>query len=115
MRELINERIGDEMVKATRMEKVGMALFERGGIPRPEWQYPAPWDPMKRIDFAWPWCCVGCEADSRRWHSRVNDFQTDRDRDNLALTHNWRIFRFTWDDFTKRPEFVLNQLRSAIV
>ncbi|CAN5136442.1 hypothetical protein BH18ACT5_BH18ACT5_15410 [soil metagenome] len=115
MRELIVQRFGDEMVKATRLEKVGMSLFERGGIPRPMWQFPAPWDPTKRIDFAWPWCCVGCEADGRRWHTRVNDFQTDRDRDNLALTHNWRIFRFTWSDFTERPEFVLNQLRGAIV
>jgi hypothetical protein len=45
----------------------------------------------------------------------VADFQNDRNRDNLALIHNWRIFRFTWQDFTTRPEFVVAQLRAAIV
>ena len=115
MRELLAERLSDELVTASRLEKVGMSVFEAGGLPRPSWQYPAPWDPTNRIDFAWPWCCVGCEADSKRWHSRLADFQNDRHRDNLALIHNWRIFRFTWRDFTSRPEFVVAQLRAALV
>lgn len=115
MRKLLEERVGDDMVTASRLEKVGFGVFERGGLPRPRWQYPAPWDPDKRIDFAWPHICVGCECDSRRWHTRVADFQNDRQRDNLSLQHNWRIFRFTWEDFTKRPELVIAQLHDAIV
>lgn len=115
MRALINERVTDEMISASRLEKVGMNVFLRGGLPKPEWQYPAPWDPAKRIDFAWPWCCVGCEADGRRWHSRARDFQADRERDNLALAHSWRIFRFSWSDFTERPGFVVAQLQAAII
>lgn len=114
MRGLLAERLNDELVTASRLEKVGMSVFEAGGLPRPNWQYPAPWDPTNRIDFAWPHVCVGCECDSKRWHSRVADFQTDRNRDNLALFHNWRIFRFTWKDFTTRPDFLVAQLRAAI-
>ena len=114
MRGLLAERLNDELVTASRLEKVGMSVFQAGGLPRPNWQYPAPWDPTNRIDFAWPHVCVGCECDSKRWHSRVADFQTDRNRDNLALFHNWRIFRFTWKDFTTRPDFVVAQLRAAI-
>jgi hypothetical protein len=102
------------MITASRLEKMGARVFERGGLPRPVWQYPAPWDPNRRIDFAWPHVCVGCECDGRRWHSRVADFQTDRDRDNSSLSHNWRIFRFTWQDFTQRPAHVVGRLREAM-
>jgi hypothetical protein len=114
MRVFINERDGSKPIKATTLERVGMGVFERGGLPRPEFQYPAPWDPNQRIDFAWPWCCVGCEADGRRWHTRAADFQKDRSRDNLALIHDWRIFRFTWEDFLRRPHLIVAQLREAI-
>ena len=111
MRKLLDERIGRPTVSATRIEQIGADLFERGGLPRPEFQYPAPWNPNERLDFAWPHCRVGCECDSRRWHTRNEDFQRDRERDNLGLLAGWRIFRFTWDDFVHRPERVLGQLR----
>lgn len=114
MRVLLRERIGSDLLSATRLERRGMSVFEEGGLPRPVFQYPAPWDPTRRIDFAWPHFCVGCECDSRRWHTRVNDFQNDRNRDNFALNHNWRIFRFTWDDFQNRPHVVVAQLKAAL-
>ncbi len=115
MRKLIEVRKGSPVRLASKLERIGFELFEEGGLEPPVWQYPAPWNPRKRIDFAWPKHCVGCECDSRRWHTRLDDFQIDRDRDNLALVHRWRIFRFTWEDFTKRPSMVLDQLRTAMV
>ncbi|MGH9896153.1 MAG: hypothetical protein ACREA0_30010, partial [bacterium] len=114
MRSLLRERIGSDLIPATRIERVGMRVFEDGGLARPIFQYPAPWDPNRRIDFAWPRFCVGCECDSRRWHTRLKDFQNDRDRDNLALNYNWRVFRFTWEDFHQRPHLVVSQLRTAL-
>jgi hypothetical protein len=113
-RELLATRLGSDTVTATRLERVGMRVFERGGLVRPEFQFPAPWDPTRSIDFAWPWCRVGCECDSKRWHTRVRDFQTDRSRDNRALDFGWRIYRFTWDDFVRRPHEIVAQLRSAL-
>ena len=114
MRGLLDERIGDELVAATQIEKLGMKVFVDGGLPHPVFQYPAPWNPEHRIDFAWPYYCVGCEADSRRWHTRLDQFQNDRERDNLALIHRWRILRFTWQDFTQRPGRVVAVVRSAL-
>jgi hypothetical protein len=114
MRRLLAERMGSNLISATRLERLGMKVFEAGGLARPIFQYPAPWDSSKRIDFAWPHECVGCECDSRRWHTRLGDFQNDRIRDNLALEHNWRIFRFTWEDFRQRPQLVVDQLRGAL-
>ncbi|MGI8517703.1 MAG: type IV toxin-antitoxin system AbiEi family antitoxin domain-containing protein [Acidimicrobiia bacterium] len=114
MRSLLDERVGSSLISATKLERVGMNVFDVGGLPRPEFQYPAPWNPSRLIDFAWPFCRVGCECDSRRWHTRVNDFQNDRTRDNLALKHNWRIYRFTWEDFQFRPGMVIAQLAEAL-
>lgn len=114
MRALLQERTGSDSIPATRLERVGMRVFEHGGLPKPFFQYPAPWNPSRRIDFAWPHRSVGCECDSRRWHTRANDFQRDRLRDNLALNHGWRIFRFTWEDFHRRPHHVVTQLKTAL-
>lgn len=114
MRELLAERVGDELVSASKLEQVGMDLFDRGGIPRPRWQFPAPWNPDERIDFAWPEYLAGVEGDGRRWHTRVADFERDRRRDRLSLLHRWTILRFTWFDFTKRPDEVLTQVRQLL-
>ena len=35
------------------------------------------------------------EADGRRWHARVRDFDDDRWRDNTAAANGWRVQRFT--------------------
>lgn len=114
LRALLEERIGDELVAASKLERVGMQLFERGGLPRPIWQYPAPWNDEERIDFAWPeWWC-GVEGDGRRWHTRASDFERDRRRDRLSLLNQWMILRFTWHDFVDRPDDVLTQVRSMI-
>jgi hypothetical protein len=84
LRSILSERLGSDLISASRLERVGMRVFVSGGLERPIFQYPAPWDPSRKIDFAWPHRRVGCECDSRRWHTRSNDFQVDRTRDNLA-------------------------------
>jgi hypothetical protein len=114
MRALLMERIGDEMVSASKLERVGMDLFKRGDLPIPVWQYPAPWNEDERIDFAWPRWLAGVEGDGRRWHTRAADFERDRGRDRLALLSRWSILRFTWHDFTQRSEEVLAQVRALL-
>lgn len=114
VRVLLEERIANELVSASKLERIGMQLFERGGIPRPIWQYPAPWNDQERIDFAWPeWWC-GVESDSRRWHTGVADFERDCRRDRLSLLSQWMILRFTWRDFVDIPDNVLGQVRAMI-
>ncbi|MGH8874084.1 MAG: type IV toxin-antitoxin system AbiEi family antitoxin domain-containing protein [Acidimicrobiia bacterium] len=114
LRELLVERLSDDLIHATKLERLGRDLFRSGGLPVPVWQYPAPWNDHERIDCAWPSCAVGCEFDGRRWHTRAADFERDRRRDRQAILHGWRILRFTWEDLTRRPEEVLRQVRSAL-
>lgn len=51
------------------------------------------------------------EADGRRWHTRVADFERDRWRDNVATTHGYDVLRFTHHQLTSRSEDTLALLR----
>lgn len=50
------------------------------------------------------------EADGRRWHTRVADFERDRARDVEALRHGHVVARFTWSQLTRRPDECLAAL-----
>lgn len=49
-----------------------------------------------RVDVLIPDHRLIIEADGRRWHTRVQDFDRDRWRDNEATAHGYRTLRFTW-------------------
>lgn len=67
-----------------------------------------------RVDFALPAARLIVEADGRRWHTRVADFDRDRWRDNEAIAAGWRVLRFTWVHLTATPEDVVTLLRRAL-
>jgi very-short-patch-repair endonuclease len=94
----------DVMVRA--FEAVG----ERPGMVR---QAGFPWWPAgdQRVDILVPDWRMIVEADGRRWHTRVRDFEVDRWRDNEAITHGYRPLRFTWYRLTQRVPEVIDQLQ----
>jgi hypothetical protein len=61
-------------------------------------EYPMPWDQTRRFDIAFPESRLAIELDSRRWHSTIDAFDSDRSRDRESVVHGWRILRFTWSD-----------------
>jgi very-short-patch-repair endonuclease len=74
-----------------------------------------PWwpDSACRADFlVRPWRLI-VEADGRRWHARVADFDRDRWRDNTALAHGYRVLRFTHTHVRERPAEVLELVVAA--
>lgn len=97
----------------TRMSR----LILEYNLPLPDLQYRPRWlrKVSGRVDFAYPADQAVIEGDSRRWHDTPEAFQLDRYRDNLAQLAGWRIFRFTWDDITKRPDYVASTMRQALV
>jgi very-short-patch-repair endonuclease len=50
------------------------------------------------------------EADGRRWHTRVADFERDRRRDNEAVAHGYAVLRFTHRMLTREPMQCLDTL-----
>jgi REase_MTES_1575 len=42
------------------------------------------------------------ECDSRKYHSAERQYQSDRDRQNVAEKQGWSVRRFTYEDIMKR-------------
>jgi very-short-patch-repair endonuclease len=53
------------------------------------------------------------EADGRRWHARVADFDNDRWRDNQAAALGLRVMRFTHPHLTHRLREVADLITAA--
>jgi hypothetical protein len=67
-------------------------------VPLVEWEATPPWcEPGEaRVDaLVRDWRLI-VEGDGRLWHTRVEDFERDRERDNQAIAHGYRVLRFTW-------------------
>src|SRR5438128_1531487 len=84
----------------------------RDRAPRPPWLIPQAtvpwWTPGEgRVDARPPDWRTIIEADGRRWHARVQDFASDRWRDNVAQAHGYRVLRFTYTHLRQRPDEVV--------
>ena len=53
------------------------------------------------------------EADGRAYHTRRDDFERDRRRDNLAVANGYRVMRFTYEMLKTDPDEVLARVLSA--
>jgi hypothetical protein len=79
-------------------------------------QYPLPFrGPIGgRVDFALPSQRLIVEADGRRWHARVADFDRDRWRDNEAVAEGWRVLRLTWAHLEAAEQDVIRLVRRTL-
>ena len=72
------------------------------------------WEPGSgRVDYLVTSWRLIVEADGRRWHARVADFDRDRWRDNVAQAHGYRVLRFTHTHMGQRPDEVLDLVVST--
>jgi very-short-patch-repair endonuclease len=79
-------------------------------------QAPWPWDeaPDGAVDAFIPASGIILEADGRRWHTRVQDFERDRWRDNQAAAQGLRVLRFTWLHLTEWVPEVVDVIDRAV-
>jgi very-short-patch-repair endonuclease len=68
---------------------------------------------LARIDVAFVEQRVAVEIDGFAYHSAHDRFQHDRSRQNLLTTMGWTVLRFTWEDITSRPRYVLATIQRA--
>jgi len=80
-----------------------------------EYQWTPPWwkARRRRVDAYIPEWRLIIEADGRRWHTRVADFERDRSRDNTAAAHGHRVLRFTHACLTERSTDVVALVSEA--
>lgn len=74
------------------------------------WRTPRP----GRVDFLLPEHRLIIEADGRRWHTRVEDFDRDRWRDNQATARHHRVLRFTWVHLNQLADDVIELVELTI-
>jgi hypothetical protein len=103
-------------VPASRLEALLLRVLRKGGVPVPVLQHELPWrtDVEGRVDMAFPLARLIIEVDSRRYHTRVRDFEVDRRRDNAAQLAGWRVLRFTYADLRHRPDEVVAEVLAAL-
>jgi very-short-patch-repair endonuclease len=66
------------------------------------------WGPGEgRVDIYIPAWGLIIELDGRRWHARVQAFDADRWRDNVAVANGHVVLRFTHAHLTLRPDEVI--------
>ncbi len=110
MRPIIAERAGlTYSPTESELEAVAWDLFIDAGIPNLWRQSPLPWAPAAgRVDLFVPAWGLIIELDGRRWHTKTEDFERDRSRDNAATASGYAVMRFTWDALTKEPKKCLS-------
>jgi hypothetical protein len=113
MRRLIEARSHDAFVPpSSALERLLYGVLDRPGMPRYQAQASLPWAPDQRADAMLIEAPVIIEGDGRRWHTRVADFERDRERDRAAALHGYLTLRYTWDDLCRRPNEVEAEIRS---
>ena len=97
--ELAVDLEGDPPTQSELERRLFDVLDEVRGLPSVQRQAPSPspWSPGTRsmVDALVPAWRLVLEADGRRYHQRVADFERDRWRDAEAAVHGLHVMRFT--------------------
>lgn len=115
MRALLEARADGFLPPASELERTLYRLLDSPNLPPHIRQADLPWRPSspQRLDALIPAWRLIVEADGRRWHTRVRDFESDRRRDQAAVAHGYRVLRFTWSHLSTEPEDALSIVRQA--
>jgi len=116
LRPLIVERLDGNAIPATVLERAMTELIASAGLEMPISQWSPPWGAslIGRVDFAYLDHRLVVEVDGRRWHTRVNDFEVDSRRRQLAAMAGWQTLGFTWKQVTKDPDGTIETLRETL-
>lgn len=84
-------------------------------LPPIECQARLPWwdEQPHRVDaYIDEWRLI-IEADGRIYHTKRENFESDRRRDNIAAAHGYRVLRFTYEMLSEEPHIVLRTVLQA--
>jgi hypothetical protein len=105
-------RYGGPVDTRSRLERLVYELCDDHGLPRPLVNTVIE---GKVRDFYWPHCRLVVEADSYRWHRSPSALNDDRERDVLLTLAGYRVLRFTWEQVTERPRYVVQAILTALL
>jgi very-short-patch-repair endonuclease len=100
LRRILKERRAAESV----LQRDVQRLLVEARYPSPLLEYP---EGRFRIDLAYPQDRLAIETDGYGAHSNRQAFGEDRRKQNYLMRVGWRVLRFTWDDLTLRPDYIV--------
>jgi very-short-patch-repair endonuclease/predicted transcriptional regulator of viral defense system len=95
----------------SKLERLVNELCDDRGLPRP---FVNTVIEGRVRDFYWPHCGLVVEADSYRWHRSPSALNDDRERDVELTLAGYRVLRFTYEQVTRRPDYVVRAIRVAL-
>jgi very-short-patch-repair endonuclease len=96
---------------ASELERAFIALIDAAGLPRPASNRVLN---GHRVDFHWPHHRLIVETDGHAAHVTRRQRQLDARRDVTAVRHGWRVLRFTYEDVTTDPAYVIEALTELL-
>jgi predicted transcriptional regulator of viral defense system len=112
VREILAEHyIGTSLTRSVLEERVFDAC-RKLGVPKPEvngWIVLPDGGAPIYADFVWREARVVIEADGWRTHRTRQTFESDRDKDQRLIIHDWRPLRTTWLQIERRPAVIVQR------
>jgi len=96
------------------LEALAEEILREVELPPMVRQAPIPWSPgLGRVDLFIPDWRLIVELDGRRWHTRTENFEADRRRDNAAVAAGYSVLRFTWKMLIAEADRCIGQILDA--
>jgi very-short-patch-repair endonuclease len=105
------ERYSGPVDTRSRLERLVYELCDDHDLPRPSENTVIE---GKVRDFYWPHRRLVVEADSYRWHRSPAALNADRERHVELTLAGYTVLRFTWEQVTRRRDYVIRALRIAL-
>lgn len=98
------------------LERIAREALRARGVPDGEWNRVIADErgPIREVDLVYADARLIVEFDGLRFHRGRSAEQRDRATDRRLQAMGWRIFRFTWEDVTRRPAAVAHDIMRAL-
>ena len=114
-RESLEGLDSDYVPTESELERMLFRALDDDRVPQVDRQARLSWWPIlpHRVDAVIEDWQLILEADGRTFHTKRSDFERDRERDNLAVAHGYRVMRFTYRAIKSDPDAVLRLVLGA--
>jgi hypothetical protein len=115
LRTVLEQLGAGDGITESELERRMRRLFTRPEVPPITWQasFPGRVPGPRRVDGLIEAWRIVLEGDGRAWHTRVDDFERDRRRDQAAAAAGHLTLRYTYNQISTDPDWCLATLLDA--